>query len=129
MMKKLLSTALSLTLLMTLFTFNTYAKNYDLYNLNDLVLESDDYNLIYDYSFNHDTGKLIVRMGTNAHIRRELRFKVKVYDYNGDCTNTYSASDNTNYLSERYQLCGGSRVVKIYYYVNDELQEFKNIRL
>ncbi|GMQ63163.1 hypothetical protein [Vallitalea maricola] len=126
-MKKLLSMALSLTLVLTLFTFNTYAKSYD---FNDLVLRSIDNNMIYDYSFNHDTGRLIVRMKTNAeHIYRELRFKVVVYDYNGDCIGTYSANDYTNYLIERYQLYSGARTIKIYYYVNDELQESKKVRL
>ncbi|WP_113674858.1 hypothetical protein [Vallitalea guaymasensis] len=125
-MKRLLGMTLSLTLLFTLFTFNTYAANL---NYNDTFLESSNYDIDYAYSFNDDTGKLTIRMGTNKHIRMHLRFKAKVYDRDGFCLDTFEASDYTNWLSQRYQVCLGSRTIKIYYYVDDRLKETKYVRL
>lgn len=57
-MKKLLSTALSLTLLLTLFTFNTYAANYD---FDDPGIVENDYTT-YPVLRRGDTGEVVEQL-------------------------------------------------------------------
>lgn len=78
-MKKVLSMALSLTLLLTLFTFNTYAANYD---YDDPGIEAGNYKTYP-----------VIRKGDTGEIVKELQAILK-YTFN------YSISIDSSFGSE-----------------------------
>lgn len=123
-MKKLKYLTLCLTLLLTSFTFTTYAANDD---YDDPILQVSNNNITYDYSVRSYDSRLFVYIDCEDNIRRDLKIKVKFYDFDGHYITTYEAERrNSTYVDHDFYRPNWL-TAKIYYYVDGNHQKTKSV--